>query len=185
LQIQAAAGSVGTYLVQLAKIMGVKKVIALATSQTKVEFVRSLGADVVIDYGERDWAEQVRAATQRRGVDVVLEAASGETGRQSFELLAPLGRMVVFGARNIHDTFVPEQIQQLIYNNQTVTGFNIPSLPPNVISSAVPPLLDLIATGRRKLFAGSKFPLVSVKTAFEALATRKTIGKVVLTPEMA
>ena len=87
------------------------------------------------------------------------------------------GSPQILAARNIHGTFAPEQIQQLIYNNQTVTSFNIPSLPASVLSSAAPSLLDLIATGRLKLFAGSQFLLVSVKTAFEALASRKTMGK--------
>ena len=183
LLIQAAAGGVGTYLVQLAKILGVEKVVALVSSETKVNFVRSLGADVVINYSDRGWADRVRETTDGKGVDVVLEAASGDTGRESFKLLAPFGRMIVFGAKNIHDTLSSEQIQQLIYKNQTVVGFNFPSLPAEAIAKGVPHLLDLIASRRLRLFAGTQFPLVSVKKAFETLASRTTIGKVVLTPD--
>src|SRR6267154_995985 len=75
LLIQAAAGGVGLYLVQLAKTLGVKKVIALASSKEKTDLVRSLGADVAINYFDQNWTEQVREATGGKGVDVVLEAA--------------------------------------------------------------------------------------------------------------
>lgn len=95
--IQTAAGGVGLYLVQLAKIMGVKQIIALASSNAKLDLVKSLGADVPINYSERTWADQVREATGGKGADVVLEAASGEVGAESFKLIAPFGRVIFFG----------------------------------------------------------------------------------------
>jgi NADPH:quinone reductase len=182
LLIQAAAGGVGTYLVQLAKIIGVQKIIALVGSQNKVRFVESLGADTVIDISQDDWSDRVRTATNGRGTDVVLEAAAGELGKQSFRLLAPFGRMIIFGARNVHDTFGPEQMQQLIYNNQTITTFNIPSYNRESIAASIDHLLTLIAGGNLKLFATSQFTLENVQEAFEALASRQTVGKVVLIP---
>lgn len=84
--VQSAAGGVGLYLVQLLKIMGVKRVIALASSKEKLDLVKSLGADLTFNYSEPDWADGVRAATDGSGVDVVLEAASGEVGEESFKL---------------------------------------------------------------------------------------------------
>lgn len=180
--VQAAAGGVGLYLVQLAKIMGAKQVIALASSKEKLDLVRSLGADTAVDYSEKTWPDQVRAATGGKGVDVVLEAASGEVGDESFKLVAPFGRVVFFGARNIHDTISSEKIQQLIYKNQTLIGFNVPTLGAEKIAECVPELLKLISQGRIKLFANTTFPLVEVKKAFEAVSNRQTIGKVVLTP---
>lgn len=180
--IQAAAGGVGLYLVQLAKIMGVKQVIALASSKEKLDLLKSLGADVPINYSERAWADQVRQATGGKGVDIVLEAASGEVGAESFRLIAPFGRVVFFGARNIHDTFSSEKIQQLIYKNQSLIGFNFPTLRPEQIAECVPGLLSLIAGGKVRLFADNIFPLTEVRKAFEALASRRTIGKVALIP---
>ena len=178
--IQSAAGGVGSLLVQLAKIFGVKSVIALVGSQEKASFVKSLGAEVVVDSSAEDWADRVREATDGRGADVVLEAASGEFGKQSYKLLAPFGRMVLFGARNIYDTFAPHHVQQLIYNNQTLIGFNIPSYEPELLAASIGPLLELIASGRLKLFAETQFPLQRVREAFEALASRRTVGKIVL-----
>lgn len=180
--IQAAAGGVGLYLVQLAKLMGVENVIALASSNEKVSLITSLGADVAINYSYKNWPDQVREATGGKGVDVVLEAASGEVGEESFKLIAPFGRIVMFGARNIHDTLSPEGMQQLIYKNQSLIGFNFPSLPSEKIAECVPNLLSLISQRKVRLFANNSFPLAEVKTAFAALSGRGTTGKVVLTP---
>ncbi|HET9410211.1 MAG TPA: NADPH:quinone oxidoreductase family protein [Candidatus Sulfotelmatobacter sp.] len=180
--IQAAGGGVGLFLVQLAKIFGISQVIALASSDSKLELARSLGADVVFNYAERGWIDQVREATQGKGVELVLESASGEIGKESLKLTAPFGRIVMFGAKNVHDTLTPEIIQQLIYKNQTLTGFNIPSLPPQEIGEAVPALLELISQKRIRLFAQQAFPLDQARAAFAAVAGRKTIGKVVLIP---
>jgi NADPH2:quinone reductase len=62
-----------------------------------------------------------------------------------------------------------------------MTGFNFPSLRPQQIAECVPDLLDLISRQKIKLFANTSFPLANVRTAFKALASRRTIGKVVLT----
>jgi NADPH2:quinone reductase len=180
--VQGAAGGVGLYLVQLAKILGSKTVIALAGSPEKVKLVEDLGADFAVNYAESNWVEQVRTATQGTGVDIVLEAASGEIGAQSFKLLAPFGRVVIYGARNVHDTFGPDRLQQLIYNNQSAIGFNISSLRPEQIGACVPELLRLISDGRVHIFASHSYPLVEVRQAFEALRSRHTIGRVFLTP---
>jgi len=180
--IQAAAGGVGLYLVQLAKIIGVRQVIALASSQRKLELVRGLGADIAINYTEPSWTDQVRAATGGRGADVVLEAASGEVGRESFKLMAPFGRLVFFGARNIHDTLSSGNIEQLIRRNQCLIGFNLPTADSQKIAENVPDLLRLIGQGKPKIFADSAFPLAEVRKAFEALSSRNTIGKVALIP---
>ena len=180
--VQSAAGGVGLYLVQLAKIMGAETVIALASSEEKIDLITRLGADVAINYSNKYWPDQVREVTRGKGVDVVLEAASGKVGEECFKLIAPFGRMIVFGARNAHDTISSEKVQQLIYRNQSVTGFNFPSMRPEQIAECVPSLLRLISQGKVKLFANNSFPLAEVKEAYEAISSRGTIGKVVLTP---
>lgn len=180
--IQAAAGGVGLYLVQLAKIFGAKQIIALASTTEKLDLVRGLGADVAIDYSVPSWPDRVDEATQSNGVDVVLEAASGQLGKESLKLAGAFGRIVMFGSRNVHDTLSPAAIQQLIYKNQTLTGFNIPSFRPQQIAEAVADLLRLISQRKIRLFANHSFPLVEAQSAFQALAGRETIGRVVLIP---
>lgn len=182
LLVQAAAGGVGLYVVQLARILGVGKVIALASSTEKLDLLRTLGADVTINYTDTSWPERVRKATGGNGVDVVLEAASGQIGNESLKLAAPFGRIVMFGARNIHDTFPSETIQQLIYKNQTLRGFNLPSCPPQQIAECIPHLLELVTQNKVQLFANTSYPLAEARAAFRALEGRSTIGKVVLVP---
>lgn len=182
LLIQAAAGGVGLYLVQIAKLFGIKRVLALASSDEKLELVKALGADVVVNYSKPDWVERVRQATNGKGVDVVLQMSSGQIGEKSFNLAAPGGRIVLFGAKNYHDTISAEQVRQLIWQNQSLVGFAYPTLPPEQVAQSLPGLLELIAERKLKLFAHQSFPLSQTPRAFEALLSRKTIGKVVLTP---
>jgi NADPH:quinone reductase len=182
LLIQAAAGGVGLFLVQLAKLLGSRKVVALAGSKEKVELVRQLGADVAVDYSRRGWPDQVLQATDGKGVDIVLEAAAGEIGQQSSRLVAPFGRLVLFGARNIHESFAPDRIRQLIYKNQSVIGFNLPTMRPELLAECAQNLMQLIAQRTLQLFANHTYPLEQVKQAFDVFASRQTIGKVVLVP---
>ncbi|WP_308494969.1 quinone oxidoreductase family protein [Mycobacterium kansasii] len=161
---------------------GCGQVIALASTAEKRDLVTELGADVAIDYTQQGWGKKVLERTDGRGVDVVMEMASGETGKASFALLAPFGRVVMFGAKNAHDSLQPEQVRQLIHNNQTVVGFNFPSLRPDDLRPLVPELLNLISQGRVRIIADTSYPLAEAKEAFHAIASRQTIGKVVLVP---
>jgi NADPH2:quinone reductase len=180
--VQAAAGGVGLYLVQLLRLRGIKKLVSLAGSEEKIRFLEGLDAGQILNYSTGDWPDRVRATLGAEGADVVLEAASGEVGRESFKLVAPFGRMIMFGARNIHDTLSPAQVRQLITRNQQVIGFNFPSLGWDRVRACVPRLLELISTRRLKLFAHTSYSLSEVTGAFEALSSRQTIGKVVLIP---
>lgn len=137
---------------------------------------------MVVDYTDPEWPARVMDATNGKGIDLVFEAASGAVGKESLKLAAPFGQIVMYGAKNIHDTLSPETIQQLIYKNQTLRGFNLPSLPPYQIADSIPHLLQLIDQKKIQLFADTSFPLAEARTAFRALAGRSSIGKVVLIP---
>jgi NADPH2:quinone reductase len=180
--VQAAAGGVGLFLVQFAKLFGIEKVVALASSDEKLKLLKTLGADTAINYSDADWPEQVRRVTDGNGVDVVLQMSSGSVGDESFKLTTPGGRIVIFGAQNYHDTISTEQVRQLIWMNQTVAGFAFPALAPQKIAESLPSFLDLIRHGRVRIFAEHSFPLSQASNALEELLSRKTIGKVFLTP---
>lgn len=182
LLVQAAAGGVGLYLVQIGKLLGIQNIIALASSDEKLELVKTLGADVVVNYSKPGWAEKVKYATDGKGVDVVLQMSSDQIGEESFKLAASGGRIVLFGAKNYHDTISTEQVRQLIWQNQTLAGFAYPALAPEQVAESLPGFLKLIEEKKLKIFANQSFPLSQAPQAFEALLSRKTIGKVVLTP---
>ena len=92
--VEAAAGGVGTLLVQLARNAGAR-VVGLARGERKLEIIQELGADVAVDYGDGDWPRRVRDAVG--GVDVVFNGVGGDIGRTAFGLLRPGGRFCPFG----------------------------------------------------------------------------------------
>ncbi|BCJ62110.1 zinc-binding dehydrogenase [Micromonospora endophytica] len=92
-----AAGGVGSLLVQLAWTAGAR-VVGAARGGRKLDAVKELGADAVVDYSTLDWTDQVREATAGAGPDVVFDGVGGEIGRAAFEVTARGGRFSVHGA---------------------------------------------------------------------------------------
>lgn len=182
--ISAAAGGVGTFLVQLAKRAGAKTVIAAASTGEKLDYARSLGADIGVNYTQPGWVVQAREATDGAGPDIIYESAGGAVTKASLEALAPLGELIVYGALNVQDfqLGVPELLG-LIFKNQSVTGFALaPLLTPQNVKTGLAELFDLAISGRLKVTIGGAFPLERTADAHRALETRRTIGKVVLVP---
>lgn len=94
--VVAAASGVGQAAVQVARLHGAR-VLATAGSERKLERVKALGADVVIDHHREDVVAAVRGATGKRGVDVVVEHVGQATWDRSLRALAPAGRLVTCG----------------------------------------------------------------------------------------
>jgi NADPH:quinone reductase len=178
--VQAAAGGVGTLAVQLARLMGAGKVIGTASSEQKLELVRSLGADAAINYTQDDWVEQVKKATGGRGVDVVLEVVGGDVANQALQCLAPFGRLVIIGAAS------GERAQfsavQLMYKNLSVVGYWLTAWMsrPDRIAAAALELMQYLANGKLQIIVGQTYPLAEAAQAHRAIAERRTTGKVVL-----
>jgi NADPH:quinone reductase len=182
--VNAAAGGVGSLLVQLAKRAGAKAVIAAASSIDKLNFARSLGADAVINYTTPDWIKPVRAASGGAGPDIIYESVGGEVTKACLEALAPLGQLVIYGALNIQSIQlgVPELLG-LIFKNQSVTGFALaPLLTPENLKSGLAELFDLVVSGQLRVEIGGTFPLARATEAHRALEARRTTGKLVLLP---
>jgi NADPH:quinone reductase-like Zn-dependent oxidoreductase len=94
--VYAASGGVGTALLQLCRIAGVRSV-ALERKTSKMDYPKAQGADLVVCTSEEGWQEKVKAFTGGRGVDYVFNPVAGDTLRDDLELLATLGQIVVFG----------------------------------------------------------------------------------------
>ena len=105
--VEAAAGGVGTLLVQLARTAGAM-VVAAAGGARKVGLARDLGAEVGVDYRGPEWTSEVRAAAG--GVDVVFDGVGGTIARSAFELLDRGGRMVTYGLASGTWADVPEDL---------------------------------------------------------------------------
>lgn len=180
--VEAAAGGVGSFAVQLAKLAGAGTVIGAASTHEKRMFAESIGADLTIDYTMPSWASQVRAQTGGRGVDIVLEMSGGEMVGRALDALAPFGRMVVYGQSSGDAATVNPQ--RLTVPNQSVTGFYIGAYfqQPELIASTLAEIVGHVLAGRLQLHVGAKLPLSEAAEAHRLLEGRLTIGKVVLEP---
>ncbi|HET8727320.1 MAG TPA: zinc-binding dehydrogenase [Alphaproteobacteria bacterium] len=179
--VNAAAGGVGSLLVQLAKDAGASLVVAAASSQEKLALARSLGADVEIDYTKPDWAARVRDASGGAGADIVYEFVGGSVTKASLDALAPLGELV-FGALGRFD-LSPADLEGMFSKNQSLTGFALlPLLTPADLRGDLTGLFGRAASGELKVIQGGRFPLDQAAEAHRALEGRGTSGKIVLIP---
>jgi NADPH2:quinone reductase len=182
--VNAAAGGVGSLLVQLARRGGARSVIAGASNTEKLDFARSLGADGGVNYTRPDWTEELRRITDGNGPDIIYESVGGEVTMASLAALAPLGQIVIYGALNIQSfqLGVPELLG-LIFKNQSVTGFAFaPLLTPAGLRSGLAELFDLVMRGELVVTIGGRYPVAEASNAHSALEGRGTTGKLILLP---
>lgn len=177
--VHAAAGGVGSLVVQLARLMGASKVIGTASTPEKLAFVRSLGADA-ISYSQPDWVAQVVAATAGHGANIILDSIGGQIGADSLEVLSQGGRLVVYGAASGQPTMIAAQ--QLSFKGQSVLGYSMGTqTSPVQMAEGMGALLDYLSSGQLRVTIGERYPLADAAAAHRAIAERRTIGKVVLT----
>lgn len=175
--VHAAAGGVGSLLVQLAKHKGAR-VIGTASTEEKLKIVKSLGADVTVNYTEADWTAQVLAATQGKGVDLLIEMVGGQIGSQNIRCLAAGATMIVYGAASGEDFQV--SALGLLSKNLTVRGYTIYSESPGTLAEFTRELMSHVEAQRLQITV-QEFPLKEAARAHAAIQGRKTTGKVVLT----
>jgi NADPH2:quinone reductase len=179
--VNAAAGGVGSLLVQLARDSGARLVIAAAGSDEKRQLALALGADIAVDYSSPDWVERVREATGGSGADIIYEFIGGSFTKACLDALAPGGELV-FGALG---RFSLDQaaMEGLFAGNQSVKGFALlPLLTPDTLKADLGRLFAEAANGRLKVIQGGRYLLDRAADAHRAVERRQTVGKVVLIP---
>jgi NADPH2:quinone reductase len=175
--VHAAAGGVGSLLVQLARLKGAH-VIGTASTPEKLETVRSLGADTVVNYTEANWTEQVLAATEGQGVDLLIEMVGGEIGRQNVRCLAAGATMIIYGAASGQDFQI--SAVGLMGKNLTVKGYTLYSEDAETLDSFTKELVSHVEAERLHITV-QEFQLADAAAAHRAIEGRRTTGKVVLT----
>jgi NADPH:quinone reductase-like Zn-dependent oxidoreductase len=172
--VQAAGSGVGSAAIQIAKLIGAR-VITTVGSEDKVEFARQLGADHVVNYRTRDFVEEVRRWSGKRGVDVVVEHIGGETFERSLYCLTRLGTLVSIGS---HDTHWGRLDLRHVYSkNLRILGTNLGSI------GELRTILDLVVAGRLKPVVDRAVPLREAPAAAQYLLERRNRGKVLLIAE--
>jgi len=165
--VEAAAGGVGSLLVQLAKTAGAE--VVGAASGNKLAKVREFGADLAVDYREPGWSERVGP------VDVVFDGVGGEVGTAAFRLLRRGGRMVVFGLSSGDWTPISDEEAEA-RGVDVVRGIGNPAELREFTRSA----LAEAAAGRLRPVIGQRFPLERAADAHAAMESRATVGKTLL-----
>jgi len=193
--IHAAAGGVGSILVQIAKSRGCY-IIGTASS-TKQDYLKQLGVDLPIDYTTASFTQRIESVMGKQSIDVVFDSLGGASFAKGLSLLGPGGRMVFYGAASMlgsGSASVLDMIKTglgfgfrspigLIQESKALIGINmlrIADAKPQVLAAALAGITDLAEHGIVTPHIGGIYPFQKVGEAHEALASRKTIGKLLL-----
>lgn len=175
--VAGGAGAVGHYAIQFARLLGARQVIATVSSEAKARIAREAGADAALDYKREDVAAQVRALTDGRGADRVIEVDVAANGRLDIELLRPGGEAVVYGsgAGEFGLPFFP-----LIAKNLSLHFFIVYHLADDDRTRALATLARLLDEGRLVHQVAQRLPLAQIVRAHELVESGQAVGNVVL-----
>ena len=177
----AAAGGVGSLLVQLGKRAGAARVIGLASTTEKLEFSRSLGADAGFNYSSSGWITQLNASTNGRGAEIIYDTVGGGLTRTILDILAPNGELI-FAALN-RFRLEAADLEGMFQRNQSLTGFALlPLLDLVTLPQTLAALFHLVQSAQLRVHVSGRYPLEHVAEAHHALEDRLTTGKLVLIP---
>jgi NADPH:quinone reductase-like Zn-dependent oxidoreductase len=193
--VHNAGGGVGVAATQLARLR--RAVVIGTASAFKHEALRRFGVDHTIDYRHADVAEEVSRITRGRGVDVILDPIGGRSFTDSYRMLAPLGRLVIFGLsaaapgerrsawRAFHAWYSTPRFNpmSLINRNRGVFGLHIGHLwdEHRQLAPLMGMLISELHAGRLTPVVARTFPLERAADAHRFIQSRANIGKVVLT----
>jgi NADPH2:quinone reductase len=180
--VHAAAGGVGTLLVQWAKAIGAV-VIGTVGSQEKAAMARRLGCDHVILYREEDVPARVKEITGGAGVPVAYDSVGKDTFEMTLASLARRGLFVSYGnASGPVPAFEPLRLSRagsLYLTRPTLYDY---IATPGELDESAAQLFTMLGSGKLKIQIGQRFRLAEARQAHEALESRATIGASVLIP---
>ena len=193
--VHNAGGGVGIAATQLARLR--RATVIGTASAFKHDALRSFGVDHAIDYRDADVAAEVNRITRGRGVDVILDPIGGRSFTDSYRMLAPLGRLVIFGLsaaapgerrsalRAFHAWWSTARFNpmSLINRNRGVFGLHIGHLwdEHQQLAPLMAMLVSELHAGRLTPVVARTFPLERAADAHRFIQSRSNIGKVVLT----
>jgi NADPH:quinone reductase len=181
LLVLGAAGGVGIAAVEVGKALGAR-VVACASRDEKIAACREHGADATINSTSEELREAIKRITDDKGVDVVLDPVGGPQTELALRSTAWRGRLLVVG-------FAAGEIPKIPLNLALLKGCSIAGVfwgefarrEPGAFAESVAQLGRWYGEGKLKPHVSATFPLERAKEAFHLLASRKVIGKLVLT----
>jgi len=182
LAVLGASGGAGLAAVELGKAMGAR-VIACASSDQKLTFLREQGAGAVVNYTKDDLKATLRGLTEGRGIDVVYDPVGGAYTEAALRALAWQGRLLVVG-------FAAGEIPKLPLNLVLLKGCDVRGVfwgewvrrEPAAHRALMAELANMCAAGKISGHVHAIYPLEQAAAALKAIASREVIGKVILKP---
>ncbi|WP_277039510.1 quinone oxidoreductase family protein [Caballeronia mineralivorans] len=179
--VHAAAGGVGQFLVQWLKRLGAV-LIGTASTEAKLQTIRSLGADHAVNYSDGNFLDAVFEITKGRGVDVAFDAVGATTFSSTVKALAPRGTAIAYGQAS---GVAPDvQIYPLILKGARVAGGSLFTYiqDPAEMQQRAAELICGIEEGWLSALPTTQFPLHDASSAHRAIESRSTQGKLALIP---
>lgn len=194
--IQAAAGGVGTALTQIAKRKGCI-IYGTAGSEEKLEYIKNNGVDFPINYRENDFYEYIKAQRGEKSIDAIFDSIGGNYVKKALKLLAPGGRLAMYGAAQIagdsNNKSIVRQLKtlfgfgkyrptQFFGNSQALIGVNmlqIGDFKPYILQKCMTDVVDLYNRNEIKPNIGKVFNASELADAHDYLQKRKSTGKLV------
>lgn len=171
--VLGASGGVGTACVQIAKALGAT-VIACASTAEKLDKLRALGADHLINYAEEDFSAAAWRISGKKGVDVVVNFTGGETWVPSLRALKLFGRLLTCGATAGFDP--PTDIRYIWRRQASIIGSD------GWTRDGLEALVDQVRTGAMVPVIHGVYPLEETAEAMRVMEDREIFGKAIVTP---
>lgn len=178
--VLGAAGAVGTACVQVAKALGAK-VIASASTEAKRKLALECGADHAIETGAADWRDQIKALTEKRGVDVVFDPVGGDLTELAFRSLAWKGRHLVIGYAE--GTIPSLPVNLALLKGAALVGVDVRQFAifeGDLHDRNLDALFEMYAAGKITPPIAATYPMADFVTAMRASMDGTAVGRVVL-----
>jgi putative PIG3 family NAD(P)H quinone oxidoreductase len=181
LLVHGGAGGIGTHAIQVGKALGAR-VAVTAGSAERLERCAELGADILVNYREQDFVEEVMAATDGRGADVVLDNMGAKYLQRNVNVLARLGTLVVIGMQG--GVKGELNVASLLSKNGVVTATSLRYRPAGekaeICAQVAERLWPLVAAGKVKPITHEVLPIERAADAHRAMEEGGVFGKLVL-----
>lgn len=189
--IHAAAGGVGTALVQMAVDRGCE-IFGTCGSDEKVEYLKSLGVQHPINYIKQDFYAEIKKIDKDFGIDAIFDAVGGSSAKKGFKLLGSGGKLILFGAASMTGTNIFGKLGmvagfgiyhpvQFMMASKGIIGVNMLKIAddrPMVLKRCLEEVVKLLNAEAIQPKVSKVFPIVQLTEALNYLKDRKSIGKV-------
>jgi NADPH:quinone reductase len=175
--VHGASGGVGIGAVEMGKAHGMT-VIGTAGTDNGAKVVKAHGADLVLNHREANYMDAAMAATDGRGVNVILEMAAHVNLEKDLTLLAHGGRVVIIGSRGR----IEIDPRGTMPKDAAILGMLLFSTPPADLASAHAAIVAGLANGTLSPVVNREFPLADAPKAHEAVLEAGAVGKIVVVP---